>query len=79
MLPCSYQMQEIVTEFYIVEADNRTVLSLVSDYSTEQIKDNFSKVFHGLGKLDECYQMQLNPQPVPVVQMPRKIPAIVTQ
>jgi hypothetical protein len=28
VLPCSYQMQEIMTEFYIVETDNRTVLSL---------------------------------------------------
>ena len=28
VLPCSYQTQEIGTEFYIVEADNGTVLCL---------------------------------------------------
>ena len=96
VLPCSYQTQEIVTEFYIVEADNRTVLSLetckqlnlikvmhslksdnlVSGCSTEQIKENFNKVFQGLGKLDECYRMKLDPQAVPVAQVPRKIPAM---
>jgi hypothetical protein len=79
VLPCSYQTQEIMAVFYIVETDNRTVLSLetckqlnlikvmyslksdnlVSGCSTEQIKENYNKVFHGLGKLDECYRMQV--------------------
>ena len=41
--PCSYQTQEIVTEFYIVEADNRTVLSLET---CKQL--NLIKVMHSL-------------------------------
>jgi hypothetical protein len=49
---------------------------LVSGCSTEQIKENYNKVFYGLGKLDECYRMQLDPQAVPVTQAPRKIPAM---
>jgi hypothetical protein len=50
--------------------------NLVSGCSTEQIKENYNKVFHGLGKLDECYQMQLDLQAVPVTHAPRKIPAM---
>ena len=96
MLPCSYKTQQIVSEFFIVETNNRTVLSLetckqlnlirvmhsvtsdnlVSGCSTEQIKENYSKVFQSLGKLEESYRMQLDPKAVPVAQVPRKIPAM---
>ncbi|XP_028416269.1 uncharacterized protein K02A2.6-like [Dendronephthya gigantea] len=95
ILPCTYKTQQIMSKFFVVETNYRTVLSLetckqlnlirvmhslvvdnlVSGCSTEQIKENYSKVFHGLGKLEECYQMQLDPKAVPVAQAPRKIPA----
>jgi hypothetical protein len=43
VLPCSYQTREIMTEFYIVETDNRTVLSLET---CKQL--NLIKVMHSL-------------------------------
>jgi hypothetical protein len=95
-LPCSYKEHRIETEFYIVETDNRTVLSLktckqlnlikvmhsvkfgdeVSGCSVKQVKENYRDVFEGLGKLNECYHMKMDPQAVPVAQPPRKIPAM---
>lgn len=48
----------------------------VSGCSTEQIKENYNEVFQGLGKLDEAYHMQMDPEAVPVTQAPRKIPAM---
>ena len=44
-LPCSYKEQRIGTEFYVVETDNRTVLSLKTCKQLNLIKVMYSVRF----------------------------------
>jgi hypothetical protein len=47
---------------------------LSSDLNSDQIFDKYAKCFEGVGRISEPYHIKLQPDAIPVVHPPRKLP-----
>ncbi len=48
--------------------------SSLSELNSDQIFDKYAKCFEGIGRISEPYHIKLQPDAIPVVQPPRKLP-----
>ncbi|CAH1232986.1 RTL1 [Branchiostoma lanceolatum] len=88
-LRCNYKGRSGTLDFFVVKANATPVLSLQaclslkliqlvltvkSSETAESIKQEYSDVFQGIGRLPGEYRIQVDPNVEPVVHAPRKFP-----
>ena len=49
----------------------------LSELNSDQIFDKYAKCFEGIGRISEPYHIKLQPDAIPVVHPPRKLPVAI--